>query len=386
MKVLHIIPSVSPLRGGPSQAVIEMVRALRSEGIDASIVTTEDNGIYRNKELPLNEWSQYKGIPILVHSCMNSKIRSIREYLVSFSFAYWLIKHIGDYDAIHVHALFSFPSTISMMVARISGVPYIIRTIGQLNSWSMKQSALRKKVMMILVEKHNLLKARAIHVTSNYERKDLEKLGLGDKCFILGLGVDLPNESIHESKKRKNGQIRLLFLSRIHPKKQIDLLFSALAILKYKIKEERWELAIAGTGDGTYVEILKNLSKKLGIEKHILWHGHVGGEAKQKLISSSDWFVLPSASENFGISVVEAMASSLPVVISNNTGISDKVIQYSAGLICCEDPLKFAEVLSEAITSSDTIAMGTSARKLVTDNYSWKFIGKSLSQFYSTLN
>ena len=317
---------------------------------------------------------------------MNSKIRSIREYLVSFSFAYWLIKHIGDYDAIHVHALFSFPSTISMMVARISGVPYIIRTIGQLNSWSLKQSALRKKVMMILVEKQNLLNARAIHVTSNYERRDLEKLGLGDKCFILGLGVDLPSEDTHENKKLRNGQIRLLFLSRIHPKKQIELLFSALGILKYTIKEESWELAIAGTGDETYVEILKNLSKRLGIEQHIIWHGHVAGEAKQKLISSSDWFVLPSASENFGISVVEAMASSLPVVISNNTGISDKVIQYSAGFICCDDPLKFAQVLSEAIKSSDIKTMGISARKLVMENYSWKSIGSSLSQFYSTLH
>ena len=385
MKVLHIIPSVSPLRGGPSQAVIEMVRALRSEGIDASIVTTEDNGIYRNKEIPINEWIQYRDIPILVHSCMNSRFRSVREYLVSFSLAYWLIKNINSYDVIHIHALFSFPSTISMLIARISGIPYIIRTIGQLNSWSLKQSAIRKRIMMILVERANLDHAKAIHVTSNYERKDLEGISLGEKCFILGLGVYLPSLGTNEDKDLSTEKSRLLFLSRIHPKKQIELLFSALAMLKYIIKEDRWELAVAGAGDESYIELLKGKSKELGIEKNIAWHGHVAGEAKQKLISSSDWFVLPSASENFGISVVEAMASALPVVISNNTGISDKVIDYMAGYICNDDPLNLAHVLLRAINTPDYKKMSKSARKLVEDNYSWKSIGKTLAQFYITI-
>lgn len=382
MKVLHIIPSISRLRGGPSQAVIEMVTALRTEGIDACIVTTEDNGVYKNKDVPVNQWTQYENIPVLVHSCIDSKIRSIREYLISFSLTYWLIQNIGAYDVIHIHALFSFPSTISMFIARIRGVPYIIRTIGQLNEWSLKQGALRKRTMMRLIEYKNLCEANAIHVTSRYEQKDLEQLGLVDKCFILGLGVESPSLQNNEYKYKTKDKVMFLFLSRIHPKKQIELLFSAFAILKYEIKEERWELAIAGTGDQSYIDNLKGMSRDLGIEQHLLWHGHVEGEAKHNLFETSDWFVLPSASENFGISVVEAMASALPVIISNNTGISDKVIDYSAGYICSDTPLNLASKLSKALNSSKYVDMSNSARRLVAENFSWKYIAKSLIQVY----
>jgi glycosyltransferase involved in cell wall biosynthesis len=359
-----------------------MVNALRMEGIDACIVTTEDNGIYRNKDVSVNQWTQYENIPVLVHSCLDSQIRSIREYLISLSFTYWLVQNIGAYDVIHVHALFSFPSTISMFIARIRGVPYIIRTIGQLNEWSLKQGALKKRTMMRLIESKNLCEAKAIHVTSRYEQKDLEQLGLADKCFVLGLGVEQPNLKNKEYKYRMQERVKFLFLSRIHPKKQIELLFSAFAVLKYEIKEERWELAIAGTGDQSYIDHLKGMSKDLGIEKHLLWHGHVAGEAKHNLFESSDWFVLPSASENFGISVVEAMASALPVIISNNTGISDKVIDYSAGYICTDTPLNLSSTLSKAIRSPNYENMSNSAKRLVAENFSWQHIAKSLTQVY----
>ena len=389
MKVLHVIPSISPLRGGPSQAIVEMVRALREQGIDACIITTQDSGLYKNKEVPLNRWIQYEGVPTFVHSCLDSRIRVIREYLISPSFVYWLIKNISDYDIIHIHAIFSFPSTISMIVSRIKGIPYVVRTIGQLNKWSLRQGALKKKTMMTLIEKKNLSHAKAIHVTSKYELQDLESLGLGDKCFILGLGVATPNISVVRQfgiGNSNNEAIRFLFLSRVHPKKQLELLLTALAILKHQINEDGWELAIAGSGEQDYIETLKSKTRDLGIENHITWHGHVTGETKQVLLNSSDWFVLPSASENFGISVVEAMASALPVVISANTGISDKVNEYSAGYICNEDPSEFAKVLLKAIKGSHNRSMGNSARKLVADHFSWEPIAKSLIKHYNNLN
>lgn len=385
MKVLHIIPSISPLRGGPSQAVIEMVRALRNEGIDACIVTTEDNGIYKSRDIPVNQWVMYKDVPILVHSCLDSHIRTIREYLISFSFAYWLLRNIRSYDVVHIHALFSFPSTIGMIISRVRGVPYIIRTIGQLNSWSLSQSAVKKKAMLGLVENKNLRGASAIHVTSKYEQLDLEKFGLADKCFIVGLGVVVPFLNVNETRSTIKGRVRFLFLSRIHPKKRLELLLKALAFLKDTMKEERWELAIAGTGDHYYLEMLKSRSKELRIENKIVWHGHVDGDAKQNLFRSSDWFVLPSASENFGIAVVEAMAASIPVIVSDKIGISDKVIKYSAGYICSEGEKDLAKVLSKAINCSGYSKMSDSARKLVSDNYSWDKISKLISELYLSL-
>jgi len=384
MRVLHIIPSISPLRGGPSQAVIEMVKALRSEGVDACIVTTQDNGIYRNPELTTGKWILYEDVPVLLHSCIDSKMRAIREYLISPSFTYWLIKNIDQYDLIHFHAIFSFPSTIGMAIARIKEVPYIVRTIGQLSHWGLKQGFLRKKLMIKLIEGGNLKHARAIHVTSNYERRDLESLGLDSDSFVLGLGVNLSQPSTHSCRINKN--VSFLYLSRIHQKKQIELLFQALSILKSNLHEENWELSIAGSGEANYIKKLKKEAEVLGISEHLFWRGHVSGSAKQDLFKNSDWFVLTSASENFGISVVEAMAASIPVIITESVGISDKVLKYSAGYICQEKPEEIAEVLRKATERFKIDEMSKAARKLVEENYSWAYIGRSLSKLYSDLS
>ena len=387
MKVLHIIPSISPLRGGPSQAVIEMVRAIRREGIDACIVTTQDNGVYRNPDLPTGKWILYENVPILLHSCIDSKIRAVREYLISPTFTQWLIRNIDQYDLIHFHAIFSFPSTIGMAIARLRRVPYIVRTIGQLSPWSLKQGFIRKKFMIKMIEGANLKHANAIHVTSNYELRDLELLGLDSHGFTLGLGVSLPYQSVNTANDpdQLDKKVSFLYLSRIHPKKQIELLFEALNILKIKLHEENWELALAGTGEADYLDRLKKEAKTLSIDGHLVWHGHVTGGEKLDLMKQSDWFVLTSASENFGISVVEAMAASIPVIITEGVGISDKVLQYSAGYICRENPEEIAEVLKKAIQGFNIVEMRTAARRLVEEKFSWDYIGKSLTNFYSEL-
>jgi glycosyltransferase involved in cell wall biosynthesis len=159
----------------------------------------------------------------------------------------------------------------------------------------------------------------------------------------------------------------------------------ALNILKVKLHEENWELALAGTGEADYLDRLKKEAKTLSIDGHLVWHGHVTGGEKLDLMKQSDWFVLTSASENFGISVVEAMAASIPVIITEGVGISDKVLQYSAGYICRENPEEIAEVLKKAIQGFNIVEMRTAARRLVEEKFSWDYIGKSLTNFYSEL-
>jgi len=388
MKVLHVIPSISPLRGGPSQAVIEMVRALREEGIDACVVATQDNGKYRNPDLPTNTWFNYMDIPLFLHKCIDSRFRALREFQISSSLIRWLYANIEEYDIVHFHAIFSFPTTIGMLVARYKRMPYIIRTIGQLNSWSLQQGAFKKKLMLECIERGNLENAKAIHVTSKYELDDIRLLGLSNRTINLGVGVIIPKEvnMINKYPQGEKHKTRFLFLSRIHPKKQLELLFESLEILKYEYYENGWELLIAGSGDGHYIEQLRKTSKQRRIQDHLLWLDHVIGGDKEKILDTTDWFVLLSSSENFGISAVEAMAASLPIIITANLGISKEVLEYNAGFICRESPQEIAQLLKFVLNSSIHKTMGLSARRLVVENYSWINISKSLSKFYKTLS
>jgi glycosyltransferase involved in cell wall biosynthesis len=379
MKVLHIIPSISKKRGGPSTAIISMVRELRAKGIDAAILTTTDNCIYRENDNPEGSWFLIESVPVLMFPIIDSKPRFIREYLISIRFLYWLLYNIKYYDLLHVHSIFSYTSTLAMLLARLTKTPYIVRTIGQLNSWSLSQSPVRKRIMLFLIERTNLEKANAIHVTSEYEEKELKIVCTNQNILRLELGVDIPGMIKSLDQKRCN-YTRFIFLSRIHPKKQLDKLLYSLSLLQNKYAEYSWKLSIAGDGDYQYLAYLKKYSRDIGIDSHVYWMGHLDHEQKFKLLRESDWYVLPSKSENFGLSVVESLSIGLPVIISSEVGISDYVLHYNAGLVV-SDKLSLEKALRLALKGAP-MEMRKSAKYLVKTHFSWDIIVKRLIIFY----
>lgn len=269
-----------------------------------------------------------------------------------------------------------------MLIARAYRKPYIIRTIGQLSEWSLSQSRIRKKIMLGMIERSNLSNAVAVHVTSMSEQEDVLRLELGSPVLLLGLGVDF-NENCNKLRETEpRSCIRFLFLSRLHPKKQLEILMRAFAYLEDCYKHENWFLYIAGDGDRDYVIKLKSLAAELGINNRIEWLGHITGHVKDDLLSSVDWYVLPSASENFAISAVEAMAAGVPVIITSTVGVSDMVKKHGAGIIAEASTMKFSQALHQAM-NGPPLAMKQASRRLVKDHYLWSSVAKELSAFYS---
>ncbi|MEI7951211.1 MAG: glycosyltransferase [Synechococcaceae cyanobacterium ELA182] len=381
LRVLHVIPSISPLRGGPSAAVIGMVRALRAQGVDAAILTTNDAGPGLDSSLPIGQWHDHQGVPVLAFKRWSPPITPLREFAISPGLNFWLAGHLHNFDLLHVHALFSWPSTTAMLQARLSGVPYLLRTIGQLCRWSLARSPGRKRLLLTLVEGANLKGAKALHFTSEAEWAEAADLGLLTPTLVLPLGVTVPTPARTHDHALPEGYTAFLFLSRLHPKKRLELLLEALALLQQRQPHAAWQLSIAGDGDPVYVAQLKRQAEVLGLASRCRWLGFVQGAAKWDALRGAHWFVLPSASENFGIAAVEALAVGTPVLVSEAVAVGPEIAAAGAGLLIPADPAALADCLAAAM-GGPPAAMVVAAHKLVSSRYDWPAIAQQLERAY----
>ena len=391
MKVLHVIPSVAAVRGGPSQAVIEMVRGLRSQDVDAEIVTTNDNG----KDLldvPLYELTdrleEYANVPIRFFPRFSPNINAVREFAFSGALTTWLWQHITEYDLVHVHAIFSYASTIAMAIARIKNVPYITRPLGQLCEWSLQQSKLRKQIYLNVIERSNLLCSKSLHFTAEQEKTEFNQLGLNIPNFILPHGVYIPTP-ISDAKTQVREILHILdqrpivlFMSRIHPKKGLEYLISALS----KLKEYNFVLVIAGSGDPDYVNQIKDLLKTHDICDRTHMIGFVKGETKNLYLQGADIFALTSHSENFGIAAIEALAAGTPVLITDGVAIAPMVKEQAIGYVTQLEVEAIASIIQEFFDHPDIAKQkGDRATLYIAEHYSWAKITCRLMTVYKNL-
>lgn len=253
-----------------------------------------------------------------------------------------------------------------MTIARRQGIPYLLRPLGLLNRWSLQQSPRRKQLMLQLVDRANIRAAAALHCTSRAEAEEVADLGLNHRTLVLPLGVPLPPVTPASSP----GPIRFLFLSRLHPKKQLPVLLQALAALQHQQPKAQWQLLVAGTGTPAYTAELQATAKALGIAGRVQWLGFVEGVAKQRLLAEAHWFVLPSASENFGIAAAEALAAGTPVVLAPGVALAADVASCGAGWVC-EAKLEPLNQRLAACLVPPPEAMRQAARALAADRYSW---------------
>lgn len=373
MRVLHVIPSIGPLRGGPSIAMGMIARALRDGGLHVDVATTNDN----DRELlnvPLGTPVDEAGVRYWYFA------RTSHPYTTSTGLAAWLRQNTRNYDIVHAHALFSFSTSVAASTARRQRVPYVVRPLGTLARYGMEQHSFLKRVSWVLVERRLLKDAAAVHFTSEAEREEAERLGTW-RSVVVPLGVPEMGEAVAHT-SNANGDVVYLFMSRIHPKKRVDLLLRAFAEIAGKGAAR---LIIAGDGEASYVADLRKLAIDLGLRDAVTWAGHITGAEKQRIIADSHVFVLPSINENFGIAPVEAMAAGLPVVLSRGVAIHREVEQYRAGLIAEDTVASLAEALSEMRDANTRAAMGANAIKVAREKFSIAAMQRGLIEMYQDI-
>ncbi|MEO0368143.1 MAG: glycosyltransferase [Pseudomonadota bacterium] len=400
MKVLHVIPSVSPLRGGPSTAVIDMVSSLRDLGIDASIATTNDHGS-DVMDVDLNQATNFQGVPCRFFPRWSPPVRAVREFAYSGSFRRWLKANIESFDVIHIHAIFSACSSYAMWLARQRNVPYLVRTIGQLEPWSLEQSRLRKSIFLTLFEHENLRHAERLHCTSELEASHIKQFDATLRTVVVPLGVELPEQldsnSLLQRRTVAKSELRnrfkldedtklLLFLARIHPKKGLEHILKALA---NHASLSDCHLLIAGSGEPEYLRKIENDIDALKIKPRCHFAGFLQDQEKSTALLGSDLYVLPSSSENFGISVLEALGHGTPVIISKEVALAASIDNTSLGRVIKVDEAEAAlapalvNMLEEAAQSPESLH--ASAHAFVAQNFAWPELTAQLIRIYQSI-
>lgn len=388
LRALHVIPSVAPQRGGPSRAVVDMVTALNTTGVvEARILTTNDDGTGR---LPVTcgGWVEHGGVRVWFLERYSPAFAPLREFAFVAGLRTWLAQHAQTYDVIHVHALFSYLPSFSMAYARKTGLPYVVRPIGQLGDWSLAQSRLKKRAYLALLEQRNLQGAGCLHFTSELERAEANHLRLRPPAEVIPLGVFAPAPAVGEADafmQRIGLSLdtpKILFLGRLHEKKGVEELFKAVALLEQPV-----QLLVAGTGAQTYEASLRLLTKSLGIEHCVHWLGFVDGVDKQRLLAHADLFALTSHAENFGVAVVEALAAGTPVLVTRGVALAGFVEQQGLGQVCELETHSIARALAQALGEDalPSAHMRASIRRTTLQAFGWPGIAGRLVAMYQRL-
>lgn len=390
MKILHVIPSISPDLGGPSQVALNLVQALNELGLTAEILTTN----FGMDNVPLGEKTQYEYDASLGRSVpvwfMPYNHPNLKEFIFSRVATVWLWQNLKNYDILDHHYLFSYLPTCAAAIARWQKIPYTVRTMGQLTPWALSQGRLKKQIYTALLERKNLDQAAAIHCTAEGEAADVRAFGIQTPTITLPLGVNVP-EIIPDAKQKLRKAYHLpedmpiiLFLSRLHYKKRPDLLLQSLADIKQQ--HQPFYAIFAGTGEPEYLAELTALTEALHLTESVQFPGLMTGEAKDLLLQGADIFALPSYSENFGIAVAEALVVGLPVVITRGIQIAPEITAAQGGIMIEDTQQSLTEALLTLLRSPEyRQRLGQQGQILAQTRYSWSAIAQQLHKAYRAI-
>lgn len=338
LRILHVIRTLNPAWGGPVEGVRTLTAQARARGFYVEVVCADE---------PNCPWMP--SWEIGVHAVGPA-------YLGRYGFApgldRWLAANAGRFDVIVVNGIWMYFGWAVRKAALRAGVPYFLFIHGALDPWFRKNypfKHLKKTIYWRLFEHKMLRDAERTLFTTEEEMLLARQAFLPYECrpAVSGYGIERPKLPDAFNKDRAVRAITsahpllehrrfILFLARIHEKKGIDLLLRAFAACRTALGGTA--LVIAGpAADNTTLDRLHNLASTLGIEKDVVWTGPLYEEAKWDAMRAAEAYVLPSHQENFGISVVEALACGTPVLVSDKVNIWREIHAAGCGFVAPDD-------------------------------------------------
>ncbi len=387
MRILHIVPSYYPAfkYGGPIESIHLLNKALVEKGIIVDVLTT-NSGIDKNNNLETDKWIIIDGVRVKYF-----KYFFYEHYTFSLSLLVAVFKEVKKYDLVHITGVWNFPVLAGTLACILSGKPFIISPRGVLYKDAINiKSKFIKQFYFNLIAKYYLRKASAIHYTTEDEKENIFEQ-VNNNSIVLPNGIDLgyfndlpPKGGFKNKYQVLKYKKYILFLGRIHKQKGCDLLVEAFKLISKEYND--LYLVIAGPDNVGYKKEIEKLLVKNDLLNRVLFPGFLSGRGKLSAYIDSEILVLPSYFENFGMSVIEAMACGLPVVVSDRVGIYKDIKEYDAGLIANLNPESLYKCISSLLQKSELpVKILGNAKRLVREKYDINVVAGRMIDEYKRL-
>jgi glycosyltransferase involved in cell wall biosynthesis len=366
MRIIQTVASISEEATGPAYSVVRLCEYLIAEGEDTTLAVLD--------------WTPMPSPPRFV------KIFSLgagpRRLGRSPGMRRWFaeVGRSHSVDLIHNHGLWMMPNVYSGSAARRFNIPLVVSPRGALSDWAFYHGSSIKHLFWPLIQRPALAAVACFHATSESEYEAVRRRGFHEPVAVIPNGIDIP-----ALVRKRSGACRtLLFLGRLHPSKGLDLLLPAWRAVQDRFPE--WRLVIAGPDHGGHLGEMQQLAAELRLNR-IEFVGAMLGKDKWRAYQAADLFVLPSYSENFGMTVAEALASGVPAIVSKGApwkGLTEKKAGWWIDIGV--DPL--VACLHEALTRTpDALAtLGQNGRIWMQREFSWEGVGAMMTCTYQWLS
>ncbi|WP_184545002.1 XrtY-associated glycosyltransferase XYAG1 [Mucilaginibacter sp. FT3.2] len=344
MRVLQISAAYKPayIYGGPTMSVAMLCEQLVKAGCHISMFATTANGPAELDVNP-NETLIVDGVCVTYFKRITKDHSHLSPALLK---AVW--QNAKAYDVVHIHAWWNLVSVLSCLIAVIRGVPVVVSARGTLSPYSFQNKNKTIKSLIHHLLSRPVLKRCHIHATSQRENEAVNSIVNPKSITTIPNFVKLP---VYQPQVQKtvSTPIKLIFFSRIEEKKGLDILISALALVKTP-----FHLTIAGNGNQAYVESLKLLANDKGLADKVTWAGFIN-EDKFEILGQHDLFILPSHDENFGNAVIESLSAGTPVLISHEVGLANYVNINKLGWLCNTNADSVAQIIDQIAARSEEL-------------------------------
>lgn len=370
MRVIHVVPAIAEEASGPSYSVVRLCQSLIEAGDDVTLAALNWS--------PLPSMPGFmKVFPLGVGPKRLGRSPEMSRWLMSATAE-------GRVDVVHSHGMWQMNAVYPGKAAKSSKAKLVVSPRGALSAWAMSHGSRFKKIFWLLLQRPALVQASCFHATAEAEYEDIRRLGFQQPVAIIPNGIDVPEFTQKELCDFRT----VFFFGRLHPKKGVDILLNAWAAVMDRFPD--WRLLVAGTDmgygvRGGYLEQMKALAAKLKL-KRMEFVGPLYGEAKWSAYREADLFILPTHSENFGMTIAEALAAGTPAIVTKGApwgGLEKQGAGWWIGI--GTDAL--VSCLKEAMAQSpDELARrGMNGREWMIREFSWQTVGSRMDQTYHWL-